>query len=249
MRSQCCARNSFQLVLRPRSGAGSTPCRLRMLAYRAPCQTVAEIRQRAHNPRVAPVGILAGHLHHQRFSLSLSSACGNTVGRAIVLPSDQLPVPSQQSLRRDNCCDFRKSAAAESFRFRGEPSALVVGETKSSPAELLTQYPVFLPQVVDCVLLSLSHPASNGNDHKPERIETRHRVKPTMAGLPDDPTMCVVFRAFQYLDTTGYFAAPGESGNQSERPPAVSRFRHYRSWGECRAVRVQRITARAQPPL
>jgi hypothetical protein len=42
---------------------------------------------------------------------------------------------------------------------------LVVGETKSSAAELLAEYPVLLPEVADCVLLALIYPASNGNEH------------------------------------------------------------------------------------
>jgi hypothetical protein len=142
----------------------------------------------------APTRIFARHFHDQRFGLSLSAPCRNTAGRAVVLPSNQLPMPSQSSLRGDDCCNFRESAAAEALRFCSEPAALVVGEAKSSAAELLAEHPVLLPQVVDCVLLALVHPASNGHEHKPERIETRHTAEPTMAGSRGSQ-QCALFSA------------------------------------------------------
>ena len=64
------------------------------------------------------------------------------------------------------------------------------------------KYSVLLPQVVDCVLLALVHPASNANEHKPERIETRHR-EDYHDRIAWDPAMCVVFSAFHSLDITG----------------------------------------------
>src|SRR5262249_24295278 len=124
-------------------------------------------------------------------------SAGTTAGAPIVLSSDQLSVPSQQSPRADDRCDLRKRASAEPFGSRREPAALVVRETKSATAELLPQHPILLGQIVDCLLLLLIHPARDGNQHEPERVQNAHGSTVSWA-------LCIVFNAFDFLDNTPY---------------------------------------------
>jgi hypothetical protein len=83
-------------------------------------------------------------------------------------------VPRQQSLRRDDRCNLRQNASAESLCSESESTALVVCKPESPTAELLTQDFVLLAQILDCLLLLFIHPAGNGDQHEPEWIEDSH---------------------------------------------------------------------------
>src|SRR5215831_21093091 len=121
---------------------------------------VEQIRQCTNDARIAPGTVLDSHLHHQRFDVGFRArSAGTTAGAPIVLSSDQLSVPSQQSPRADDRCDLPKRASAEPFGSRREPAALVVRETKSATAELVAQHPILLAKVVDCLLVLLVYPA------------------------------------------------------------------------------------------
>src|SRR5262249_39808313 len=91
--------------------------------------------------------------------------------------------------------DLRQRASAESFGSRREPATLVIRETKSATAELLAQHPILLAQIVDCLLLLLIHPARDGNQHEPKRVENAHCSTVSWA-------LCIVFNAFDFLDNT-----------------------------------------------
>jgi hypothetical protein len=104
-------------------------------------------------------------------------------------------VASQQNPRGDDRCDLRQRASAEPFGSRREPATLVVRETKSATAGLLAQRPILLAQIVDCLLLLLIHPARDGNQHEPERVENTHCSTVSWA-------LRIVFNAFDFLDNT-----------------------------------------------
>jgi hypothetical protein len=84
-------------------------------------------------------------------------------------------VPRQQSLGGDNCCHLGQGTPAKAFRPRGQPTALVISETKSATSQLLAQDPVLLAQILDRLLLLVIHPARDRDHHEPERIENTHR--------------------------------------------------------------------------
>ena len=66
-------------------------------------------------------------------------SAGPAAGASIVLPGDELPMPRKESLRRDDCCNRRQSAPAESFCFGRKSTALLVGKPESATTKLLTQ--------------------------------------------------------------------------------------------------------------
>ena len=90
---------------------------------------------------------------------------------------------------------MRQRASVETFGSHRKPSTLVVRETKSATAELLEQHPILLAQIVDCLLLLLIHPARDGNQQEPTRVENAHYSTVLWA-------LCIVFSAFDFLVNT-----------------------------------------------
>src|SRR3954453_23109424 len=112
-------------------------------------------------------------------------------------------MPGQQSLRGHNCGHLSQKLPSESFCFRSETATLVIRQTKSPATKLFPENPVLLAQGVDCLLLLVIHPASNGNEHEPERIENATHastVSCTKVGLRRQRWFSSEFRL---LDTTG----------------------------------------------
>src|SRR5215471_17568669 len=63
---------------------------------------------------------------------------------SVVLLGDQLPVPSQQGLRRDNAGDLGKSLSSQRFGLYGQFSTLIVIEAHSLATELFAKHPILL---------------------------------------------------------------------------------------------------------
>src|ERR1019366_7066256 len=63
---------------------------------------VAQIGQRTLYSPVAPIPVLGGHAHHQLLDVILRARSSRaTPLAAIIFPGNQLTVPSQEGLRRD----------------------------------------------------------------------------------------------------------------------------------------------------
>jgi len=70
-------------------------------------------------------------------------------------------MPSQESLRRDNCRDFSKNATPKYPRLGCQPAALIVIQAESLVAESLPQYSILFAEVIDGVALLLAHPTGD----------------------------------------------------------------------------------------
>jgi hypothetical protein len=64
-----------------------------------------------------------------------------------------------------------KSSRPSPLALAAKRPALVVVQPHRLPAELLTQNPVLLTQVIDDLQLALVHPPGNGDQHEPERLQ------------------------------------------------------------------------------
>src|SRR6516165_12236473 len=93
------------------------------------------------------------------------------MGCSVVLLGDQLPVPSQQGLRRDNAGDLGKSLSSQRFGLYGQSPALMVIEAHSPVTELFSKHPILLAKVVNDLALAVVHPPGNSDQHKPERVD------------------------------------------------------------------------------
>src|SRR5215471_4300222 len=126
--SCCLARNSFPVVFRSRSGAGSSPCSFKILAM-VPRDLMAQVGQGSLDSPVAPSPILGGHTHHQLLDLVLRTrTAGATLLAAIVLLADQPAVPSHERCRGHNRGQLMQHAPAQLLGPHGQAPALIVVE-------------------------------------------------------------------------------------------------------------------------
>ena len=81
---------------------------------------MAQIGQRSLDSPVAPIPVLGGHADHQLLDLILRARTSRaTLLAAIIFPGDELAVPSQERLRRDEGRQFMKHAPAQFLGFDG----------------------------------------------------------------------------------------------------------------------------------
>src|SRR5262249_57024612 len=99
---------------------------------RAARNLVIEVRQGTLDPRVAPGAMLLGHAHDQRSDLVHDRrASGTTTRTAVELLADESPVPRQQRVWCDNRGDLAQQPSPQCPGFRGESTAVVVGEAQA----------------------------------------------------------------------------------------------------------------------
>ena len=73
--------------------------------------------------------------------------------RRIPLLGDQLAMPAEDRVRREQRADFKEPLAAEYLAFDGQSPALAVVEQNAFLPELLFQYSILSSQVIDRFLL------------------------------------------------------------------------------------------------
>jgi hypothetical protein len=124
-----------------------------------------------------------------------------------MFPPDEFPMPAHQSLWRDNRCHFREQFSPRQPGFDREAAALIVREAKAPATKLNPNDAIFLPQILDCVLLLLIHPSGNGKEQKTERVQSlRHRFKqPNIShpGCPPGVPITLALNPFQFSYITG----------------------------------------------
>ena len=93
---------------------------------------------------------------------------------AVVLPSDQRPVPREQGVRGHDGPELLQHASTECVGFGGQTEPLVVGEPEPPRSELLAEHAILLLQIVDDVALLLVDPAGQRDQKEPERMPERN---------------------------------------------------------------------------
>src|SRR6516164_3771119 len=80
------------------------------------------------------------------------------MGSSVVLLGDQLPVPSQQGLRRDNAGNLGKTLSSQRLGFYGQSPALIVIEAHSPDTQLFSKHPILLAKIMTCSCRWFIHP-------------------------------------------------------------------------------------------
>jgi hypothetical protein len=88
------------------------------------------------------------------------------VGTAIVLLGNEPLVPAEDRVGGHDAGDLAEALAAHGLALGGEAPTLSVGETKTTPSELLAEYTVLLLEVGDDILLLPGDPPSKGQQEK-----------------------------------------------------------------------------------
>ena len=107
---------------------------------------MADVLERALDPRVAPRRIFRRHPHDELTDLEQDTAPAGSPG-VRPLPGDQLAMPPEQRVRRRDRGDLPQGRTANSVRSAGQPAAIVVRETQPTSTKLTPQEPVFFDQV------------------------------------------------------------------------------------------------------
>ena len=141
---------------------------------------MADVLQRAEDPRVAPRGILLGHPHDQTPDLREHARTTASPLRVRPFPRDQLPMPPQNRVGRDDRGDLTKAATAQPVSVHGQPPAFLIGQADPA-AHVSAQDAVLFDQVGHSVLLPLVEPADQRRQEHAEgqRVEHGARVYTT----------------------------------------------------------------------
>ena len=144
--------------------------------HRGPGDSVAEVRERAADPRVAPPRIVDRHPDHELGDvLSGHWSTSTSAGAAIVFRGDQSPVPTQDRIRGDDARDLRQDPPAEFVTAHSESTTLGVRQAKRPRAQVFSEDPILLPEIVDQIVLVTVHPASEREDEELQR--RRHSLR------------------------------------------------------------------------
>ena len=112
-------------------------------------------------------------------------------------------MPSKKRFGRDDGRDFPKNASPESLRLGRQTSTLNIVQPQAPVAQLLSEYSVFFPQVIDRVALLLTQPSGNRYHQQAERIEgLTHCDSIPPSGLERQGKSPQLNR-IELLDTTG----------------------------------------------
>jgi hypothetical protein len=138
---------------------------------RAARDLVAQISQGSLYSPVAPIAVFSRHADGQLLDLVLHPGTSwATLPAAIIFPGDELAVPGQERLRRDDSGQFMKYAPAELPGLDGQSTALVIIQARPLSSELLPQHTVLFLEVVDDILLRLAQAAGERDQQQPKRI-------------------------------------------------------------------------------
>ncbi len=131
---------------------------------RGPAHSMSDVLERTLDSRVAPAWILSRHsdgqfrddLHDPR-SPRRASLVGPLLG-------NELAVPTKDGVGSDERSNFGEGASSNSLAPHGKPSALSVGQSKSSGTELLFQDSVLLSEEFDDGILVAGDPSGQGGN-------------------------------------------------------------------------------------
>src|SRR6516162_8177309 len=124
------------------------------------------------------------------------------MARSVVLLGDQLPVPSQQGLRRDNAGDLGKSLSSQRLGLYGQSPALIVNEAYSPATELFSKHPILLAQIFNDLQLAVVHPPGDGDQQKPEWVEHSLRIQNPLSRPPSRSGKISIFMQIRFSDHT-----------------------------------------------
>ena len=98
--------------------------------------------------RVAPSRILLRHPPDQLADLVENFATRRSLPGVSPFPDDELPMPSEQRVRRDDCRDLAQRRTAQAVGAGGKFPPVVIGEPETPTAQLPPQHPILLDQIL-----------------------------------------------------------------------------------------------------
>ncbi len=91
------------------------------------------------------------------------------------LLGNELPVPAEDGVGRDERGDFGKGTAADSFASHGQSASLIIGQPEFFATELLLEDSVLFTEILDDSVLLATDPSGKGrNQDLPRLNDHRH---------------------------------------------------------------------------
>ena len=150
------------------------PSRFRMFAI-VPRATSCPRLESAPRMRVyTPAGVLTCHSHDEFLDCPHHARPARTSTQERPLHRDQLPMPAEQRVRRDDRIELEELLAADYLRMPSKESAFSVGEDNPPTTETRLQHPVLGLEVFDEAFLLSGEPRSERDDqilHQRRRLE------------------------------------------------------------------------------
>ncbi len=135
---------------------------------------MADVLQRADDPRVAPRGILLGHPHHQAPDFREHASTARRGLRVRPFPGNELPVPAQERISGDDRGDLTQPPTAQAVRPHGKPASIVIGQLQASASELPTQDTVLFNEIAEYVSLLAVQPPDEDGEQQLQRRGINH---------------------------------------------------------------------------
>ena len=161
-----------------------------MQQRRAAPDLVAKVAEGVTYSSVAPAWALPCHPDDELSDVLGGPRTPRTPAPAtVVLPRDELPVPAQDRVWRDDAGNVFERLPADRLAPDGEAAAVGVGQSKTTSAELLSQDGVLLLQILNHIQLPAVDPASEEVQQTVVRyrsrfgVPTRKRVTPARQGV------------------------------------------------------------------
>ena len=143
----------------------------------APRDLMTEVAEGTPHTGVAPLAVLGGHPDEEPADrVHAPSAARSATAAAVVLPRDQLSIPVEEGIGRDQGVQVTAYPSPEARGLCGQAQALGVGEPETARTELLSaDAMLFLERVKDVTRL-LVDPARDGHDEALQHVGNRRQT-------------------------------------------------------------------------
>src|SRR5215510_12542363 len=135
-----------------------------------------QVLQRALEPPIAPARIVIRHSDDKLPDVPKDTTTARACG-VRPFPHNELPMPSQQCVRRDDRGDLAQGRMAHAMRQAGPPPAVVIGEPHATSVELPSQKTVLCDQIRKGRPLEALQPAGQHHQHDLERRGVDHEAR------------------------------------------------------------------------
>ena len=143
----------------------------------APRDLLTEVAAGTPNTGVAPLAVLGGHPDDEPADRVHDPwAARSATAAAVVLPRDQLSMPAEEGIGRDQGVQVTAHPSPEALGLCGQAPALGVGEPETARTELLSADAILFLERVNDVTLLLVDPARDGHDEELQHLGKRRHT-------------------------------------------------------------------------
>jgi hypothetical protein len=161
---------------RPR-GNGWQAVGLQDPGNRRATHAMSDVLQRALDPGVAPRRIVLRHPDDEALDFFEPAATVRPPLRVRPFPSDELPVPSEQGIGRDDRGHVTQCPTSQSVRKSRETPSVVMSQAKPPTTQLPTEEAILFDQIRERLTLPTKQPADQDGEYlQGQRVDDGGRL-------------------------------------------------------------------------